>query len=97
MELQYAGLAHSVQTAVIAALIFAACAFLPKLNYKAQVAKLPVFGGPKSGEKQRQTFLNSAKKIYISGYEKVRMHRSIELTTTHFSTVQRLRLPPCCV
>ncbi|KAF3048253.1 hypothetical protein E8E12_011510 [Didymella heteroderae] len=54
MELQYAGLAHSLQTAVIAALL----------------AKLPLFGGPATGEKQRQTYLNSAKKIYLSGYEK---------------------------
>jgi hypothetical protein len=71
MEIQYTGLAHTVQTAVVAALIFAACALLPKFNYKSQLAKLPVFGGPATGEKQRQTYLNSAKKIYFSGYEKV--------------------------
>lgn len=78
MELQFAGLAHSLQTAVIAALILAACTLLPKLNYRSQLARLPVFGGPATGEKQRQTYLNSAKKIYLSGYEKVRLHRSID-------------------
>ncbi|KAJ4994467.1 cytochrome P450 [Stagonosporopsis vannaccii] len=70
MEIQYTGVAHTLQTAAIAALIFAVCALLPKLNYRSQLAKLPVFGGPASGEKQRQAYLNSAKKIYLDGYEK---------------------------
>ncbi|KAH6618782.1 cytochrome P450 monooxygenase-like protein [Boeremia exigua] len=70
MELQYTGLAHTLQTAAIAALIFVVCAFLPKLNYKSQLAKLPIFGGSSSGEKQRQAYLSSAKKMYIEGYEK---------------------------
>lgn len=71
MEIQYTGLAHTLQTAAIAVLIFAVCALVPKLNYKSQLAKLPVFGGPTSGEKQRQNFLLHAKKIYFEGYEKV--------------------------
>ncbi|KAF2622679.1 cytochrome P450 monooxygenase-like protein, partial [Macroventuria anomochaeta] len=70
MELQYTGLAHTIQTAAIAALLFAACALLPKLNYRSHLAKLPVFGGSASGEKQRQAYLNSAKKMYLDGYEK---------------------------
>ena len=72
MEIQYTGLTHTLQTAAVAALIFAVCALLPRLNYKSQLAKLPVFGGPASGEKQRQAYLNSAKKMYLDGYAKVR-------------------------
>lgn len=70
MEVQYSGLAHTLQTVAIATLVFAACALLPKLNYRSKMAKLPVFGGQASGEKQRQTFLFNAKKIYLDGYEK---------------------------
>ncbi|KAF9698203.1 hypothetical protein EKO04_003691 [Ascochyta lentis] len=70
MEIQYTGLSHTLQTAAIAALIFAVCTLLPKLNYRSQLAKLPVFGGPASGEKQRQAYLTSAKKMYLDGYEK---------------------------
>lgn len=73
MEIQYTGLAHTLQTAAIAALIFAVCAALPKLNYRSQLAKLPVFGGSNVGEKQRQAYLTSAKKMYLDGYEKVSM------------------------
>src|SRR5690242_38541 len=72
MEIQYTSFAHTLQTAAIAALIFAACALLPKFNYRSQLAKLPVFGGSASGEKQRQAYLKSAKKMYLEGYEKVR-------------------------
>lgn len=71
MEIQYTGLAHTLQTAAIAALIFAVCALLPKLNYKSQLARLPVFGGSAGGEKQRQAYLKSAKRMYSDGYEKV--------------------------
>lgn len=70
MEAQYLGLAHTLQTAAIAALIFAACALLPKLNYRSQLSKLPVFGAEASGEKQRQVFLQHAKRIYREGYVK---------------------------
>ena len=76
MEVHYTGLAHTLQTAAVAALIFAICALLPKLNYRSHLAKLPVFGGPASGEKQRQAYLTSAKKIYFDGYEKVAYPKS---------------------
>lgn len=66
------GWSHTLQTIAIASLVFAVCTFLPNLQYKAQLAKIPIFGGPGSGEKQRQSYLNSAKKIYSDGYEKVR-------------------------
>lgn len=70
MDVQYLGLAHTLQTAAVAALIFAACALLPKLNYRSQLSKLPVFGAEASGEKQRQAYLQHAKKIYLEGYTK---------------------------
>jgi hypothetical protein len=67
-----AGMAHTLQTAAIAALIFAICAFLPKLKHRAQLAKLPVFEGSTGGEKHRQGYLKSAKDLYNEGYQKVR-------------------------
>jgi hypothetical protein len=72
MEFQnLAGLAYTLQTAAIAALIFAACAYVPKFKYRAQLAKLPVFSGANGGEKHRQGYLNSAKVLYNEGYQKV--------------------------
>lgn len=93
MEFQYSGLAHSLQTAVVAALIFAACTLLPRLNYRSQLAKLPIFGGPATGEKQRQTYLKSAKTIYLSGYEKVSAYSIFTQTLAYSSVVPRLYLP----
>lgn len=73
MEFQTpAGLSHTLQTAAVAVLIFAVCAYLPKLNHNSQLAKIPVFGGVATGEKQRQTYLSSAKSLYSEGYQKVR-------------------------
>ncbi|CAO2651171.1 Nn.00g094680.m01.CDS01 [Neocucurbitaria sp. VM-36] len=68
----FAGLSHTLQTVVLAILIFAVCAYFPKLNYRAQLAKLPVLGGPTGGEKQRQTYLSSARNMYDEGYIKFR-------------------------
>jgi hypothetical protein len=64
-----ASLAHPMQTAVIAALILVICTCFPKLRYRAQLAKLPVFSESKGGKK----FLNSAKEWYDEGYQKVRL------------------------
>lgn len=93
MNIQYTGLVHTLQTAAVAALIFAACALLPRLNYRSQLAKLPVFGGPATGEKQRQAYLKSAKIIYFSGYEKVSIYYSFDQAMTDRLIVQRLYLP----
>ena len=72
MELQaLAGLSHTLQTAAVAVLIIAVYAYLPDLNYRTHLAKFPVFGGSSTGEKQRQTYLKSARKIYLEGYIKV--------------------------
>lgn len=93
MEIQYTGVTHTLQTAALAALIFAACALLPKLNYRSHLAKLPVFGGPAGGEKQRQAFLNSARKMYSDGYEQVSMLYYLGSLATNGWVVQELRLP----
>jgi predicted transposase YbfD/YdcC len=69
-----AGMAHTLQTVAIAALIFVACAYIPKLKQRAQLAKLPVFEGSTGGEKHRQGYLKSAKDLYNEGYQKVREH-----------------------
>jgi hypothetical protein len=66
-----AGLSHTMQTVAIAALIFAVCAYFPKLQRKSQLGKLPVLGGLETGEKKRQVYLASARKIYEEGYAKV--------------------------
>lgn len=70
MEVQsFQGFAHSAQTLVIAALVFVACYYIPKLNFYAQVSKLPAFS--QGGEKQRTEFLKHGKSMYLQGYEKV--------------------------
>ncbi|KAH7090346.1 ent-kaurene oxidase [Paraphoma chrysanthemicola] len=71
MEFQtFSGLAHTLQTAAVAALIFAVCACIPKLTYRAKLASLPTLGQSNSGEKHRQNYLSSAKSIYKEGYQK---------------------------
>jgi len=62
-----ASLAHPMQTAVVAALILVICAYLPKLRYRAQLAKLPVFSEATSGK----DFFSAAKEWYDEGYAKV--------------------------
>jgi hypothetical protein len=64
-------LTHTLQTAAIAALIFAICAYAPKLKRKAYLGSLPTLSGDQGGEKQRQEFLTSAKKLYQTGYTEV--------------------------
>jgi hypothetical protein len=63
-------LTHTLQTAAIAALIFAICAYVPKLKRKAQLGSIPTLSGLQGGEKQRQAYLASAKKMYEDGYTK---------------------------
>lgn len=67
-------LSHALQAAALATLIYAVSAYLSKFNYKKQLARLPVLGASTSGEKQRQTYISSAKKLYSEGYAKVRFH-----------------------
>lgn len=73
METQnFTNIAHTLQTVGIATLIFAVCLFIPKINYRAKLARLPAFGGASSGEKQRKAYLESAKQMYNEGFQKVR-------------------------
>lgn len=64
-------LSHLLQAAVLAALIYVLSTYLPKFNYRKQLGRLPVLEDTVSGEKQRQTYLSSAKKLYSDGYAKV--------------------------
>ncbi|RMZ74387.1 ent-kaurene oxidase [Pyrenophora seminiperda CCB06] len=67
-----AKLSQSLPTAAIAALIFAIFVYIPKIQRKMQLSKLPLLSiSDKSGEKQRQEFLMSARKIYEKGHAKV--------------------------
>jgi len=66
-----AGLAHTLQTAAIATLVFAACTYIPKLQQRVQLWRLPCFSGSIGGEKYRQGYLKSAKDLYSEGYQKV--------------------------
>jgi hypothetical protein len=66
-----AGLTHTLQTAAIAALVIAACAYVPKLRYRVQLAKLPAFEESTKGEKRYQSYLQSAADMYRDGYQKV--------------------------
>ena len=73
MDTQMLGnLSQTLSTAAIAALIFAVFVYIPKFQRKMQLSKLPLLSiSDKSGEKQRQEFIKSARKIYQQGYEKV--------------------------
>ncbi|KAJ4355937.1 uncharacterized protein N0V89_003962 [Didymosphaeria variabile] len=76
----FQGLAHTVQTVAIAALIAVACYYFPKINLNAQLAKLPAFGA-ESGEKQRTEFLKHGKDMYLQGYEKFK-NQVFRMTTS---------------
>lgn len=71
MEVQtFTGLTYTLQTVAIAALVFAACVYLPKINHRAQIAKLPAFHNAISSETHRKEYIKSAKRMYKEGYEK---------------------------
>ncbi|KAF1935949.1 ent-kaurene oxidase [Clathrospora elynae] len=96
MELQtLAGLLHTLQTVAIAALIFVVCAYFPILQYRLQLARLPVFSGSETGEKQRQAYLDSAKDMYKEGYVKFKdsLYR-IATETGEYSVVVPISLLP---
>ena len=64
------GLAHSAQTVIAATLVVLLCLYIPKINLKAQLHKLPAFGGG-NNEKQRSEYLKNGKAMYIDAYKKV--------------------------
>ncbi|PSN58628.1 cytochrome P450 monooxygenase-like protein [Corynespora cassiicola Philippines] len=70
MEIQYMSTAHVLKTAAIAALMWAVCAFIANVNHRSQLAKLPAFDETVNGEKKRQAYLYSARKLYLDGYER---------------------------
>ncbi|KAF2464865.1 cytochrome P450 monooxygenase-like protein [Lindgomyces ingoldianus] len=61
------GLSYTLQTAVVAAIIFAVSVFLSKINFRSQLAQLPPYGN--FGEKGRVEYLKSAKNMYLNGYQ----------------------------
>jgi hypothetical protein len=61
-----------LQTAALAALIFAVCAYFPKLKARMQLAKLPVLQEVAGEKISRQTYLTSARALYSEGYQKAR-------------------------
>jgi len=65
MDTQVLGnLSHTLSTAAIAAFIFAVFVYVPKIQRKIQLSKLPLLSvSNKSGERQRQEFITSARKI----------------------------------
>lgn len=72
VELQYlGGGSHMPQTIAIASIVFVALYFLPRINYRAQLAKLPAFSYDQGSEK-RATYLKSARSLYSNGYQQVR-------------------------
>lgn len=65
-------LPQALSTAAIAAFIFAVFVYIPKIQRKIQLSKLPILSvNDKSGEKQRQEYLASARKLYEEGYARV--------------------------
>lgn len=67
----FAGLAHSLQTAAIAAIILVVCISIPKLKHRAQLSRLPTLGECMTGDKNRKDYLESARQLYAEGYRKV--------------------------
>ncbi|KAF2830054.1 ent-kaurene oxidase [Ophiobolus disseminans] len=72
-----ARLLHILQTATVAALIFAVCAYIPKLKHRAHLAKLPVFNSSTGGGKG---YIKSTKDLYSEGYRKFK-DRAFLMTT----------------
>jgi hypothetical protein len=94
METQtFARLSHTLQTAAIAALIFAVCAYLPKLKNKSQLRRLPALSDAETGEKQRQSFLKSAKNMYPEGHAKASCSYASTCARTYEFVVQEFCLP----
>ncbi|KAH7371360.1 ent-kaurene oxidase [Pyrenochaeta sp. MPI-SDFR-AT-0127] len=57
------GFSQTLQTFAVATLILSLCSYIPKLRYKAQLAKIPIVG---DANMQSMTI----KKLYSEGYEK---------------------------
>lgn len=66
--LTYAKMAHTLQTAAIAALVIVLFTFAPKLKQQFQLARIPALSKSKDA---RTGLLKSVKEIYVEGYKKV--------------------------
>ncbi|KAH7062023.1 cytochrome P450 monooxygenase-like protein [Paraphoma chrysanthemicola] len=86
----FASLARTVQTAVIAVLIFAVCAYVPELKRKAQLAKLPVFSDNMGGKKHRQGYLKSMKDVYSEGCQKLTGQSSVVIPQNILPELRKL-------
>jgi hypothetical protein len=69
--LTFARMAHTLQTAAIAALVFALFACIPRIKQRMQLAKLPAFTASKDGGSHGKGYLKSAKDMYSEAYQKV--------------------------
>jgi hypothetical protein len=63
----YIGFAHTIQTAAVAALIFAVVTYAPKLKRRAQLAKIPTFATSKGS-------VQSTRDMFQEGYRKVSIY-----------------------
>jgi hypothetical protein len=89
----FSGVGHALRTAAIAALIFAVCAYFPKLKVRMQLAKLPRFDGETGQGTSSQNLLLSSKVLYSEGYERVRQARFQDTLFTDNCVVQGSSLP----
>jgi hypothetical protein len=69
--LTFARMAHTLQTAAIAALVFALFTYVPRIKQRIQLAKLPAFTASKDGDNHGKGYLKSAKDMYSEAYQKV--------------------------
>jgi hypothetical protein len=72
MEVQHlTGVSHTLQTLAFASIIITVLWYLPRFNLKAQLRKLPPYIY-EDGSNKSTTYLTSAKRLYVDGYQKVR-------------------------
>ncbi|KAF2740990.1 cytochrome P450 [Polyplosphaeria fusca] len=83
MELQsIAGFSHTVQTAAVATIIFAACICFSQINWYKQFSKLPAFTGNQgSFDTRRKAYHKSARQMYTDGYAQFK-DRVYRMSTT---------------
>lgn len=70
MDVELLGIGHSAQTVAIATVFFLGFFLFTKVNFNAQLRKLPAIGAGK-GETYRKRFLEQGKAMYEDGYKKV--------------------------
>ncbi|KAK3215156.1 hypothetical protein GRF29_19g2392484 [Pseudopithomyces chartarum] len=69
MDVELLGIGHSAQTVAIATVFFLGFFLFTKVNFNAQLRKLPAIGAGK-GETYRKRFLEQGKAMYEDGYKK---------------------------